>query len=69
MYRSIWVDVRSPTPARVPHPVSCNVNKAYSFMTALIISLIPSAGMKRDSQIISESDPGGNIYDVRGVLP
>jgi hypothetical protein len=39
-YQNGWVDVRSPTPARVPHPVSCNVNNAYSFITALLISLI-----------------------------
>lgn len=33
------LDVRSPIPVRVPHPVSCRVKRAYSFMMALGVSL------------------------------
>jgi len=61
----VRMDLRSPTPARVPHPVSCNVNKAYSFMTALLISMILcDTEHKGDLQVISESDPSGNIDDM-----
>lgn len=62
-------NLRSPIPVRVPHPVSCNVNKAYSFIIALRLSAFTFLIQRRDPQVVSKQDPCGNVNDVRRTVP